>query len=67
VIGLVVAVVWLTPGEQMNTLRTRVYALVLTSAPVASQLTTRGSSTGVAPVPESRRLRPAVEPATRST
>jgi NAD(P)H-quinone oxidoreductase subunit 5 len=66
-IALVVGVVWLTPGERMRRLRSRVYALVLTSAPVASLLTTRGSSTGVAPVPESRRLRPAVEPATRST
>ncbi len=66
-IALVVAVVWLTPGERMARLRTRVYALVLTSAPVASTLTTRGSSTGVAPVPESRRLRPSVEPVTRST
>jgi len=65
-IALVVAVVWLTPGERMQTLRSRVYALVLTSAPVASRLTTRGSSTGVAPVPESRRLRPGVEPATRT-
>ena len=66
-IALVVAVVWLTPGEQMGRLRNRVYALVLTSAPVASVLTTRGSSTGVAPVPESRRLRPGVEPVTRPT
>jgi NAD(P)H-quinone oxidoreductase subunit 5 len=66
-IALVVAVVWLTPGERMRTLRSRVYALVLTSAPVASRLTTRGSSTGVAPVPESRRLRPSVEAGTRST
>ncbi|MFN2615517.1 MAG: proton-conducting transporter membrane subunit [Thermoleophilaceae bacterium] len=70
-IALVVAVVWLAPGERMDRLRSRVYALVLTSAPVASRLTTRGSSTGVAPVPESRRLRPgvepAVEPATRAT
>ncbi|MBW3646098.1 MAG: sodium:proton antiporter [Actinobacteria bacterium] len=65
-IALVVAVVWLTPGERMQTLRSRVYALVLTSAPVASRLTTRGSSTGVAPVPESRRLQPSVEPVTRS-
>ncbi len=68
-IALVVAVVWLTPGERMRGLRSRVYALVLTSAPVAAPLTTRGSSTGVAPVPESRHLRPRVEPAgsTRST
>ncbi len=66
VIALVVAVVWLTPGEGMRRLRSRVYAVVLTSAPVASRLTTRGSSTGVAPVPESRRLRPDVELATRS-
>jgi NAD(P)H-quinone oxidoreductase subunit 5 len=66
-IALVVAAVWLTPGERMRTLRSRVFALVLTSAPVASRLTTRGSSTGVAPVPESRSLRPGVEPATRST
>lgn len=66
-IALVVAVVWLTPGERMRTLRSRVYALVLTSAPVASRLTTRGSSTGVAPVPESRRLQPSVESGTRST
>ena len=61
-IALVVAVVWLTPGERMRRLRSRVYVLVLTSAPVAAPLTTRGSSTGVAPVPESR-LRPRVEPA----
>jgi NAD(P)H-quinone oxidoreductase subunit 5 len=67
VITLVVAVVWLTPGEGMRRVRSRLYALALTSAPVASRLTTRGSSTGVAPVPESRRLRPGVEPATRST
>jgi NAD(P)H-quinone oxidoreductase subunit 5 len=65
-IALVVAVVWLTPGEQMSRLRSRVYALALTSAPVASSLTTRGSSTGVAPVPESRHLRPDLELA-RST
>jgi NAD(P)H-quinone oxidoreductase subunit 5 len=65
-IALVVAVFWLTPGEGMARLRSRVYAVVLTSAPVASRLTTRGSSTGVAPVPESRRLRPDVELATRS-
>ena len=57
-ITLVVAAVWLGPGEPMRRLRSRVYALVLTSAPVASELTTRGSSTGVAPVPESRHLRP---------
>ncbi|MGI8810688.1 MAG: proton-conducting transporter membrane subunit [Acidimicrobiales bacterium] len=60
-IALVVAVVWLTPGERMRRLRSRVYALALTSAPVASSLTTRGSSTGVAPVPESRHLRPDLE------
>ena len=60
-IALVVAVVWLTPGERMGRLRSRVYALALTSAPVASSLTTRGSSTGVAPVPESRHLRPDLE------
>jgi NADH-quinone oxidoreductase subunit L/NAD(P)H-quinone oxidoreductase subunit 5 len=65
-IALVVAVVWLTPGERMRRLRSRVYAVVLTSAPVASRLTTRGSSTGVAPVPESRQLRPDAELATRS-
>ncbi len=65
-IALVVAVVWLTPGERMRRFRSGVYAVVLTSAPVASRLTTRGSSTGVAPVPESRRLRPDVELATRS-
>ncbi|MDP8960707.1 MAG: sodium:proton antiporter [Actinomycetota bacterium] len=65
-IALVVAVVWLTPGERMRRLRGRVYALALTSAPVASSLTTRGSSTGVAPVPESRHLRPDLELA-RST
>jgi len=60
-IALVVAVVWFTPGEQMGRLRGRVYAFALTSAPVASSLTTRGSSTGVAPVPESRHLRPDLE------
>jgi NADH:ubiquinone oxidoreductase subunit 5 (subunit L)/multisubunit Na+/H+ antiporter MnhA subunit len=60
-IALAVAVVWLTPGERMGRLRSRVYALALTSAPVASSLTTRGSSTGVAPVPESRHLRPDLE------
>ena len=65
-IALVVAVVWLTPGERMGRVRSRVYALALTSAPVASSLTTRGSSTGVAPVPESRHLRPDVD-LTRST
>ncbi len=56
-IALVVVVVSLTPGERMRRLRSRVYALVLTSAPVAAPLTTRGSSTGVAPVPESRQFR----------
>jgi len=65
-IALVFAVVWLTPGERMGRLRSRVYAFALTSAPVASSLTTRGSSTGVAPVPESRHLRPDLELA-RST
>jgi len=60
-IALVVAVVWLTPGKRMRRLRSRVYAFALTSAPVASSLTTRGSSTGVAPVPESRHLRPDLE------
>ncbi|MDQ4089741.1 MAG: sodium:proton antiporter [Actinomycetota bacterium] len=67
VIALVLAVVSLAPGERMDRLRSRLYALVLTSAPVASRLTTRGSSTGVAPVPESRQLRPDLEPAARST
>ncbi len=57
VIALLVAVVWHTPGERMRRLRSRVYALTLTSAPVASLLTTRGSSTGVAPVPETRHAR----------
>jgi len=68
-IVLVVAVVWFTPGERMRRFRSRVYAFALTSAPVASELTTRGSSTGVAPVPESRHLPPRVELArsTRST
>ena len=65
-ITLVVAVVWFAPGERMDRLRSRLYALALTSAPVASRLTTRGSSTGVAPVPESRHLQPRVELA-RST
>ena len=65
-ITLLVGVVWLTPGERMRRLRSRLYALALTSAPVASSLTTRGSSTGVAPVPESRHLRPDLELA-RST
>jgi len=60
-IALVGAVVGLTPGERMRRLRSRVYAFALTSAPVASSLTTRGSSTGVAPVPESRHLRPDLE------
>lgn len=67
VLAVIAAVVWLVPGERMQSVRSRMYAVVLTSAPVASRLTTRGSSTGVAPVPESRHLRPAVEPATRST
>jgi NADH:ubiquinone oxidoreductase subunit 5 (subunit L)/multisubunit Na+/H+ antiporter MnhA subunit len=68
-IALVVAVVWFTPGERMGKVRTRVYAFALTSAPVASELTTRGSSTGVAPVPETRQLPPRVElaRASRST
>ena len=61
-IALVVAFVWLAPGERMRRLRSRVYTTVLTSAPTAAPLTTRGSSTGVAPVPESRQLRPGVEP-----
>lgn len=63
VVALAVAVVWLTPGERMRRLRSRVYAVVLTSAPVAGPLTTRGSSTGVAPVPESRQFPPRTEPA----
>jgi NADH-quinone oxidoreductase subunit L/NAD(P)H-quinone oxidoreductase subunit 5 len=68
-IVLVVSVVWFTPGERMDKVRARVYAFALTSAPVASELTTRGSSTGVAPVPETRHLPPRVELArsTRST
>ena len=70
-IALLVAAVWLTPGERMRTLRSRMYALVLTSAPVSAPLTTRGSSTGVAPVPESRQFHPRTEPeparSTRST
>jgi len=68
-IAFVFAVVGLTPGERMCRFRSRVYAFALTSAPVASSLTTRGSSTGVAPVPESRHLRPDLELArsTRST
>jgi len=68
-VAVVVSVVWFTPGERMREVRTRVYAFALTSAPVASELTTRGSSTGVAPVPESRHLRPDLELArsTRST
>lgn len=61
VIAVVVSVVWFTPGEGMRKVRTRVYAFALTSAPVASELTTRGSSTGVAPVPETRQLPPRVE------
>jgi NADH:ubiquinone oxidoreductase subunit 5 (subunit L)/multisubunit Na+/H+ antiporter MnhA subunit len=61
-ITLVVAVVWFAPGERMRSLRSQAYALVLTSAPFASRLTTRGSSTGVAPVPESRHLRGRGEP-----
>lgn len=66
VIALVVSVIWFTPGERMGKVRARVYAFALTSAPVASELTTRGSSTGVAPVPETRHLRPDLELA-RST
>ncbi len=61
VITLVVAVVWFVPGERMRNMRARVYAFAFTSAPVASELTTRGSSTGVAPVPETRHLPPRVE------
>ncbi len=60
-ITVVVSVVWFTPGKQMDKVRARVYAFALTSAPVASELTTRGSSTGVAPVPETRHLRPDLE------
>ncbi len=60
-IALVVFVVWFTPGERMDKVRARVYAFALTSAPIASELTTRGSSTGVAPVPETRHLPPRVE------
>jgi NADH:ubiquinone oxidoreductase subunit 5 (subunit L)/multisubunit Na+/H+ antiporter MnhA subunit len=69
VIALLVAVVWFAPGERMRKVRARVYAFALTSAPVASELTTRGSSSGVAPVPETRRLPPRVElvRSTRST
>lgn len=61
VIAVVASVVWFAPGERMRTVRARLYAFALTSAPVASELTTRGSSTGVAPVPESRHLPPRVE------
>ena len=60
-IALVISVIWFAPGERMREVRARVYAFALTSAPVASELTTRGSSTGVAPVPESRHLPPRVE------
>ncbi|MGQ0744854.1 MAG: proton-conducting transporter transmembrane domain-containing protein [Acidimicrobiales bacterium] len=59
-IALGVAILWLAPGERMRRLRSRAYVLVLTSAPV-SPLTTRGSSTGVAPVPASRRFRQRAE------
>ncbi len=62
-IGLVGVVVGLTPGERMRRLRSQLYALVFTSPPVASALTTRGSSSGVAPVPETRQFRPRGEPA----
>lgn len=67
--ALAVAVVWLAPGEGMVRLRNWVYTVVLTSAPVAGPLKTRGSSTGVAPVPESRHFPSADVPApsTRST
>ena len=61
VIAVVASVVWFAPGERMRNVRARMYAFALTSAPVASELTTRGSSTGVAPVPESRHLPPRVE------
>jgi NAD(P)H-quinone oxidoreductase subunit 5 len=61
VVAIVVSVVWFTPGERMDKVRAQVYAFALTSAPVASELTTRGSSTGVAPVPETRQLPPRVE------
>jgi NADH:ubiquinone oxidoreductase subunit 5 (subunit L)/multisubunit Na+/H+ antiporter MnhA subunit len=69
VIAVGVAVVWFAPGTGMRKVRARLYAFALTSAPVASELTTRGSSTGVAPVPETRQLPPRVELArsTRST
>jgi NADH:ubiquinone oxidoreductase subunit 5 (subunit L)/multisubunit Na+/H+ antiporter MnhA subunit len=60
-IAVVASVVWFAPGERMRDVRARVYAFALTSAPVASELTTRGSSTGVAPVPETRQLPPRVE------
>lgn len=60
------AFVWLAPGERMGRLRSWVYTVVLTSAPVAGPLKTRGSSTGVAPVPESRHFPSAHVPA-RST
>jgi NADH:ubiquinone oxidoreductase subunit 5 (subunit L)/multisubunit Na+/H+ antiporter MnhA subunit len=68
-VALVVGVVWLAPGERMSKVRSWGYALALTSAPVVAPLTTRGSSTGVAPVPESRHFRPTVDRAqtTRST
>jgi NADH:ubiquinone oxidoreductase subunit 5 (subunit L)/multisubunit Na+/H+ antiporter MnhA subunit len=61
VVAVVASVVWFTPGERMRKVRAQVYAFALTSAPVASELTTRGSSTGVAPVPETRHLPPRVE------
>lgn len=63
VVAVAVGVLFLTPGEGMRRLRARVYAVVLTTAPITARLTTRGSSTGVAPVPESRHFRPTVEPA----
>jgi hypothetical protein len=56
VVALVVGVLWLAPGERMSKVRNWAYALALTSAPVVAPLTTRGSSTGVAPVPESRHV-----------
>ncbi len=55
-IALVVAAVWLTPGDRMRRFRSRMYLLVLTSATprrarIRRMVSARGSSSGIAPVP----------------
>jgi NADH:ubiquinone oxidoreductase subunit 5 (subunit L)/multisubunit Na+/H+ antiporter MnhA subunit len=61
VVAAVAGIVWFVPSRGIHLVRNRLYSLVLSSAPVASRLTTRGSSAGVAPVPHTRYLGPTPE------